>query len=201
MQTSVPASKRILMTYSTNGSVIESAVGVGATYFYRLNSVYDPDLSGVGTYACGYTTWSALFKNYKVRRVTARLKGFCTSGTASGAVVTMAPIADASTVPSNTGTWRSLRGGVSDIILPKGDGGKNFIEWTRTYDIAKWLSVTKQQYESDMDFSGYVGANPPRVLNLVVAVASFAGTTASSFAFTMDITYEVEWFNPIPMQL
>jgi hypothetical protein len=189
------------MTYSTNGSVTESAVGVGATTFYRLNSVYDPDLSGVGTYTTGYTTWSALFKNYKVRAVTVRIKGFISSGTTSGAMVTMAPIADASTIPSNTGTWRALRGGKSDICLPKADGGHNVIEWTKTYDIPKCLSVTKAQYANDLSFSGYVGSNPARVLNLVVAVASFAGTTASTFSYTLDITYEVEWFNVIPMQI
>lgn len=197
----MPASKRILMTYSTNGNVIEGAAGAGATYFYRLNSVYDPDLSGVGTYATGFTTWSALFRNYKVRRVTVRLRGFATGGAATGTIVTMAPIADASTIPANTGTWRSLRGGVSDIVMPHTDGGKNVVEWTKTYDIARWLSVTPSQYANDMDFSGYSNSNPTRQLNLVVACASFAGASVSGFYFTLDITYEVEWFNAIPMTL
>jgi hypothetical protein len=66
------------MTFASSGGVAESAAGSGATYFYRLNSVYDPDATGVGASAIGYTTWAALYLNYKVHKVTVRVQGTVT---------------------------------------------------------------------------------------------------------------------------
>lgn len=199
--TVTPSSKRILMTYSAVSAQVEAAAGIGITYFYRLNSVYDPDASGVGTSALGYSTWSGLFLNYKVRRVTARVQATVRGMTAGSiATVTVAPIANQAVVPSNKLTWASVRGAQVRYVANATEGGRNLAQFVMTIDNAWVAQVTKQQYDVDMDFSGAVGSNPSRMNYLCVAAASAGSTTAATVVFNIQLTYEVEWFNPIPMQ-
>lgn len=189
------------MTFSTGLILAEAAAGSGISYFYRLNSVYDPDSSGVGTVAGGYSTWSSLFLNYKVRRVTARIHGTCTNSTGCFTSVVIAPVASQAVVPSNPHYWRTIPMMRQYDVVHAGDGGKNTFNHTAAYDNATVARVTPQQYDVDMDFSGQVGSNPARMNYLMLGVQGIGSGTVSTLRCVIQITYEVEWFNPVPMQL
>lgn len=195
-----PQSRRILMSYSTSITLAESAAGSGATYFYRLNSVYDPDASGVGAVAIGYNTYAALFLNYKVHRVTCRLQGTTNPSTGGAARVTIAPVAYQAVVPANKQTWALIPGSVSRLLAPNANGGPTIANIVASYDNAAVARVTKQQYAIDMDWSGQVGSNPARQNFLMVAVDSVGSSSVTTLTYNIQITYEVEWFNPVPLQ-
>ncbi len=189
------------MTYCSSISLAESAAGTGATYFFRANSVYDPDSSGVGTVAIPYNTWSALYLNYKVRRVTVRLSAVYSSATANSfCQVTIAPVAGQAVVPSNANTWKMIPYARTRSITPNSNGGRNVATVTASYDLAKIAHLTSQQYSSDMDFSGAVGSNPLRQLFVGVLVQPVASAGIGTVVFQINLTYDVEWFNPVPMQ-
>lgn len=198
--TFVPSSKTITMTYNSQLSITEGAAGLGGTYFYRLNSPYDPDASGVGASATGYSTWSALFLNYKVHRATARVRGVVTGMSTGFANVIIAPVPGQPVVPSGKQFWRSIRGNQLQTVVNMTAGGKNMANFTVTYDLAKAAGVTKEQYANDMDFSGTIASNPARQIWLLVATDSVNSSSVVTFTYDIDITYLVEWFNPIPMQ-
>jgi len=199
--TTTPPSKHILMSFGASGGVAESAAGSGVTYFLRLNSVYDPDATGVGTSAIGYSTWSALYLNYKVNRVTVRISGTVT-GLSAGAFanVTLAPVASQAVVPSNKQTWKMLPWAKMKTLTNNSVGGTNMFALTASYDLSKVTRVTKQQYANDMDFSGQVGSNPARQAFALVAFDSVGSSSVMTANYNTFITYEVEWFNPVPMQ-
>lgn len=196
-----PRSQRILSTYINQVRLTESAAGVGTTYFYRLNSVYDPDATGTGAVATGYNTWSTLFLNYKVRRVTVRLEGYFSGLSASAfGNVTMAPVAYQMVVPTGKQTWKMIPGAVFQSAPNQTNGGPTKIKMAKTFDNARIARLTKQQYEVDLDWSGQVGANPVRQNYLMIAADSVNSSTVCTFDFNIIITYETEWFNPSPMQ-
>lgn len=197
-----PASKRALLTYATAYLVPESVAGLGGSYFFRLNSVYDPDSSGVGTSATGYSTWSALFLNYKVHRVTARIDAIVSGGTAatSSANIVVAPVASQAVVPSNAYLWKTMPYASNQTIVPVSLGGQNRAQFVKSFDLAAVARVTKEQYAVDMDFSGAVGSNPSRQIYLLLGVQGQGVTSVVTATFTVSLTYEVEWFNPVPMQ-
>lgn len=196
----MPQTRRVLLSYSVSTLITEGAVGAGATYFYRLNSVYDPDASGVGTVAIGYNTFSALFLNYKVHKVTVRLQGTAAVGSGGGARVVIAPVANQAVVPANKQTWALIPGAKMAFLPPNANGGPTVARLMATYDNAAVARVTKAQYAIDMDWSGQVGSNPARQNYLLVAVDSVASGVAATLAYNLQITYEVEWFNPVPLQ-
>lgn len=197
-----PESRRVLMTYAENVLMTESAVGLGVSYFWRLNSVFDPNASGAGGVCVGYNTWSALFLNYRVNRVTVRMTMGCHGGTLASATgfCTLAPVARQAVVPSNASTWRMLPQAQSKLVAPIGAGGHNLAEFTATYDLPKLLRITPNQYMSDMDFSGAVGSNPAREAYLLTGFQGIGVSSVMTAVFTVSLTYEVEWFNPVPIQ-
>lgn len=197
-----PKSMRQLMTYSAVATFGEAAAGTGGTYFYRLNSVYDPDASGVGAAALGYATWAGMFLNYKVHTATVRLQGTVSAGTGTSMLngIVMAPVPYQAVVPTNKLTWRTLPGAKFKAVAPLTFGGPSIVNFTSTYDLAKITRCTKDQYQTDMDFSGAVGSNPTRQIYLLVGVDSIGSSTAVNITYSIQITYLVEWFNPIPVQ-
>lgn len=199
--TTTPTSSRILQTYSTGNTIAEAAAGTGASYFYRMNSVYDPDSSGVGSVAGGYSTWSALYLNYRVRRITARFQGTTVGANGSMIQVIIAPVASQAVIPSSPALWRVIPGARVYTCTPNANGGKSSFEHTASYDNAKVARITASQFDNDMDFSGSVGSNPARQMYLFIGIQSVGSGTAASANYAVQLTYEVEWFNPVPMQL
>lgn len=196
----VPSSRSITMTYSNAYSIAEGAAGAGVAYFFRLNSVYDPDATGVGTTPMGYANWAALFLNYKVRKCTVRVQGTATAASGSLLNVTLMPVPGQAVIPANKFAWRTIHGAQFKTISPQANGGRNMVDFVNTYDIAKVAGITKQQFDSDMDFSGAVGSNPARMMYLGVGIDSVGSGTLGTLVFSIQITYLVEWFNPVPMQ-
>lgn len=198
--TQMPTTKRVLMSYAVGGAGAEAAAGTGLSTFYRLNSVYDPDATGVGASAGGYNTWSSLFLNYKVHRVTVRIQGTCVSASGSMCQVIIAPVASQSVVPANPHYWRLIPYAKVYTVVPNANGGKSTFEHVQSYDNAAVARVTKQQYDIDLSFSGAVGSNPARQNYLMVGMQSVSSGTPGTIVNAIQLTYEVEWYNPVPMQ-
>ena len=188
------------MTYASTYIISESSAGSGATYFFRLNSVYDPDYTGTGSVAIPYNTWSAIYLNYKVRRATVRVSGTYSGSSGSCANVSIAPVAYQAVVPSNANSWRLLPFAKTRVVSMSSNGGQNVVNLTSAYDLAKVCRITKQQYATDMDWSGQIGSNPTRAVFVGVMFQPIGSSTAGSLTFVINITYDVEWFNPVPMQ-
>lgn len=198
----IPANMHVRLTYYNSTQLGETVVGAGANYFYRLNSVYDPDASGVGSVAIGYNTYAGLFLNYKVHRVTVRFDGFVGGGTgvSSYGNVTMAPVPGQAVVPTNRNTWKVIPGNVCASVTGAQNGGKNHFSFTRSYDLAKVLQVSRSQYNNEMDFSGAIGSNPARQAYLMVAIDGAGSSSVVQMTYNISLTYDVEWFNPTPLQ-
>jgi hypothetical protein len=196
----VPNSKNIVMTYNAQQLVSEGAANLGGAWYFRLNSVFDPNATGTGASAIGYSTWSTLFYNYKVKRVTARITTNYNGSSGSMGRITLVPTAFQAVLPADPTTWPLLRSAQTRTISHSTNGGKNVADYVITYDLAKIAGVTQQQYKTDMDFSGQVGSDPLRQIFLAVCVQGLGSGVVGTSLFSVMLSYEVEWFNPIPMQ-
>lgn len=194
-----PTAKRILVTYGQASTLAESAAGSGVVVFYRLNSVYDPDLTGIGTAALGLGYWANFFQNYRVTKATARVQATATLGVGGIATFIMGAVPQ-STMPASKAAWRATPTAKMGVCVTSANGGKNVVELTSTYDMAKVLRVNKAEFRSDMDFTGGTASNPARAVNLFLSLDSAGSATVASASYNIQITYEVEWFNPLPVQ-
>jgi hypothetical protein len=189
------------MTYGTRLALPEAAAGVGTSYAFRLNSPYDPDYTGTGAVAIPYNTWAAVYLNYKVMRVTMRAAATYGLGTTNTfANVTLAPLAYQAVLPTNTTTWKMLPMAVNKAISLANNGGQNIAHLTATWPLHKVAKITKRQYTDEADWSGQVGANPARNLFGMICFQPVGSAVAATMYCDVNLTYEVEWFNPVPMQ-
>jgi len=201
LATALPSTSKCLMTFSAQSTITEGAAAGGALYQYRLNGVYDPDFSGVGTTATGYTTYSAAFGFYRVLRATVRLTASATTTALTGfADVILAPTA-VTVFTSSPTAWRSIPGAHRMQVVPLAQGGHNLVRATVSYDLHTIFRVTKQQYMIEDDYAAITGASPglPAILN--VMVVGVGSANPYSLTYTIDITYEVEWMKPTPLTL
>lgn len=199
--TIMPSAKRVLQTFAFPYTLSEPAANASNFYFFRLNSVYDPDSSGVGSSASGYSTWSSLFLNYRVRNVTVRVQGHVTGLTlGSRAEVYVIPLAYQAVLPGNSNYWMAAPHAKCYTVNDVSYGGRNAFSHIATYNQARLARITAAQFNDDMDWSGVVGSNPARMNYLAIAFRGLASGAPSTLNYSIQITYQVEWFNPVPMQ-
>jgi hypothetical protein len=196
-----PQSRRVLVSYASAISQVEAAVSTGNAYFWRLNSIYDPDSSGVGSSAIGFSYWLNFYQNYKVHRVTVRIQSQM-YGMSTGGIGTLvvAPVANQSAVPVGPYTWRAIPYSKMTTQTNSNTGAPSVREMVVSFDLAKVCHVTPQQYAIDMDYAGTSASNPSKQVYLLTGVHSVGSTTPVTCTVSIQITYDVEWFNPLPLQ-
>lgn len=189
------------LAYSAPFTIVESAANLGGFRVFRLNSIYDPDLTGIGSSAAGLAQMGTMFSNYRVHATRVRLEGYYGPGTNGdqAALVGFAPLANQTVLPANPNNWRLLPMSKHRLITNVAFGGANRIDVSSQFNLARLARITKMQYNTDFDYSGTTGSNPLRPLNLFVFIVTPGGAAPGTFYCTVTIAYEVEFFNPLPM--
>lgn len=198
---SYPVSKRVRLTYIGDGfQITESAAGVGAFRYFRLNSAYDVDTTLGSTTIPGFAEWSAFYSNYRVWSTAVHYEGSVQGGSAgSMATVCLVPNSSQATLPSSANTWPVQPQTLHRTILMYGSGGANKVTFTRRYDIASIFRVTRSQFLNDFDFSATTSSNPARQAYLAITVQGNASSSAVVLTSVIYFSMEVEFFNPIQL--
>ncbi len=186
-----PAS-RMTFGYHGLGTLTEAAASTGGLYQFRLNSIYDPDYTGVGTVAQGYTAVTALYGLFRVVR--ARVIIRLTLNTTGQAIVGFIP----SLSPTLTANWQYLESqpmARSKLIQGNVGGGHSVAEWNQVIDLPRVCGLTSSQYQTDMDFAHSTGSNPARSVYLNVFLAGNSAA-AQTMIYNVRIVYLTECSQP-----
>jgi len=187
-----PAYARICPAYVFGSTLTEPGAGLGQYYSYRMNSIYDPDFSGVGTSAIGFTNLASMYGLFRVKRVRVVARFFLTStGTAT---VGLLPGLN-STYAASIAVWQAQPFATTKMIQGNVGGARAIAEFDVTYDMAKIAGITQKQFSTDMDFAHGVASNPVRPL-YITAFAVGASGGAQVAVYTIRMVYEVEVSQP-----
>jgi len=188
-----PAMFRGKQTYST--SLTLSATAGAPTYnTWRLNSVYDPDLTNVGTVAAGYTQLSALYGRYRVMQASVELEIMNTGASYPGT-------AFLSVTPTNTVGTDITKILAGRFVWFKGlatNAGQNSIMHKIRVPIHRVYGVPAKQVRIEDDFAAVTGSNPNNVVYLHAGLFNEAGA-AGSFNIKVRIVYDVVWSLPLEL--
>lgn len=188
----LPPSRRFRLAYAEKITLLEASANVGSSYFFSLNSLFDPNSSGVGAQPVGFDQLSAMYGQFRVWKVRVRLSfdnPFTTSSAMYSTFATFQPV-----VPANPSAWLCQPFGISKMVSPLGGASSCVLE--RSYSIPAVLGLTKTQYQSDMDFVGTPSGNPTRQAYLMVgAQSTTAGAVGGSNVY-VQIEYEAEFSQP-----
>lgn len=172
---------------------ISLATVTATNQIMRLNSIFDPDLSGTGHQPYGYDQLSVLYNRYRVLKTSWKVTfhsetvGFfiCvipTNGNLATAITNQASFSAACEAPRSV---VRVQGTGANAIIVRGSIALNDLNGT-----------LKVEYLADDRFEAQVGANPSELIILNVGLYnSSASTVAIDFAIEME--FFVDLHDPI----
>lgn len=182
----------VKMKYSTLFN-ISSALGVYSENAFRMNSIFDPDLTNVGHQPYSYDTYAQFYNKYRVLKFEYKI-----TAQVSPAVISIM------TVLPNNNTSASV--GLSDLAIESTYGkfkllsgvGAQSETLRGSIDLASFNGRTKAQYSADDTFESQYGGNPAEVMVLHVGVGGATATNCSLLGIA-ELWYTVEMFDPIQL--
>ncbi len=188
-----PAYTKVYPAFVHYGTLTEPAAKAGNFHTFRLNSLYDPDFTGVGSTAIGYTNLSAMYGLFRVRRVRVVLRGsLTTTGAATIGFITGL----SSTYTSVISLWEAEPNCRSKIVQGNVGGARAIAEFNTTIDLPRVCGLRHSEFDADMDFTHLVGSNPVKPVYLAVFVV---GNSASvqTMNFSLRLVFETEVSQPL----
>lgn len=163
---------------------------------WRLNSIFDPDYTGVGHQPRGHDQWQAFYQSYRVFAFKAH---FFVNNTDSTGAIAVGLIPD-NTAGTYTGQYLSE--------LPKArvmhigsEGGVSCKRISYKCSIPKVLGYTSSQYRNNEDCKSAFGTNPAEVAYLTMAVQSLNSYSGGVLGTQIRavFTYYVELFDRVEL--
>lgn len=166
------------------------SLGVGSDNLYRLNSIFDPDLTGTGTQPYGRDTYAAIYNRYRVFAVAYKAT-FSHTGTAA---------ANFSVLPTNSNSiiidpelareMPRSRNGIGGAL------GAAPVVLRGRVSLPALNGCTRQQYMADDRFQALQTDNPLEDLVLHIICQSPDNITVR---VAIEMVYYVEFFDPVPL--
>lgn len=182
----VPDEKMVRLVYSDFRTMTASSNQ--CEYVYRLNSLFDPDQSGVGGQPDGFDQWKTLYATYRVVAVEYEVEAVVATDILG--MIACAPTNAASTIASAEEV-AGLRHAKSAIFAAGGGKAK----MRNRLHISQAAGATEQAVLGDDTFGAGVTANPGTVVYLFIA-AETSGATSTVY-FRVKITYYARLQFPI----
>jgi len=188
ISTGFPDRFKIKQSYGTY-FIGAPGAGVQSWNSFRGNSVFDPDFSGAGTTAFGYTQLSAIYNRYRVlgSKITVDVTN---TGTVPLRISIVATIVNAPPTATALPGQRHIAQG---MVGTTGTVGWKHTAMARTAAI---FGVPESQVMSEDDFAGLVGGNPNNVWYWHVVMFN-PGGVAGACNVSVRIEHDVAWSMPL----
>jgi len=182
-----------ILAYSSTIPLTEAGASVGAQYYWRLNSIYDPDYTGTGNVASGYGEMGFIWGRYRVLscrvvlNISNTVGGNQLVGMSAGLNSTMT--STVRTWPVQPNTWCKLTRGTTG-------GPYGVAHFDKTFKLHEIAGITKKQYLIEDDYAGIFGSNPAINIFLATWLIGESGNTESSL-IDIRLFYKVQFFGPL----
>lgn len=190
-KTAFPAKWTGIQTYCKT-IVLTPAAGLNAVQSFRVNSVYDPDFTGVGATALSYSVLSALYNKYRV--ISARIS--VELNNTGAAPVTVLMVASNSSSLSTSLAVNNPQRFTRRITLAAAGSGPVTSKFVFNVPVHTIYGVPAQAVLFEDDYAGNAGGNPNNAVYFHVDVHDFGAIAASVYIDTI-ITYRVHWELPL----
>lgn len=179
----------VKLTYtqtSTYSSGTNGAFGTSSTF--SLNSLYDPDISGVGHQPYGYDQLTTIYNRYKVNGVLLRVTMMDTSDN-------LATVGMLLKTPTGSETLTNLtldqaREKPMCVTRNLVQGANEMVKVQEFIPLHRVFGWTRAQFSNDMDNStAGVGGSPGSQPKIEVAVAHPRGSAGVSAVVQVTLTY------------
>jgi hypothetical protein len=186
--TTFPQQMKVCLKYGHNSN-FTTTVSIANDNKFRLNSIFDPDLSGVGHQPQGRDQWNLLYNRYRVDSVRYTIRSL--SMTTHGMMLAALPNNNTTTLTDP----EQFEESPLTVIKPVGTGTPTTL--VRHLDLKVLNGVSKNMYENDDRFQSLFSTNPTEVLVLHVGLWELGALASVTASFNITLEYFVTLFDPI----
>lgn len=158
-------------------------------YAMNLNSIYDPNRSGIGHQAYGFDTFSSLYNRYRVVSCGYRLQ--------VGLGSTTVPVS-LTAIPGNeqitASTASEIRENPRSKYIIQNPGSDSKVIRYKSY-IPSLVGRTRAQYMADDRYQSTVNASPPELAVLNIQTFSTSDVALAGVQVQVLMEYTVEFFD------
>jgi hypothetical protein len=188
----MPSKMRRILRYNSQLTLTAPGTSTITNYQFRLNSLYDPDLTSTGHQPMGYDQLTALYNQWVVTRCRVIVNAIMLSDPAyvsgSAGMLAMYGVANDSSVPTTPSQLIENHQPSYSTV----SGYQNHCRLARVFDLPRMFGLTQTQYTADDTFYGQISANPSKNAYLNLAYFTLGLPNALSATFRVDVTIEFE---------
>lgn len=200
---------RQTLKYSDSFTTGAAAAGLGTDMSicntFRVNSLYDPDVTGIGHQPLGFDQLMEFFNRFTVLncKITLSVSQAASATVASwfGVEVTPTSATRGSSLPDKQAWLESAA--TSKTLVGLQSSGAPVKTLTRTINMKKFLGVGNVLDEQN--FSGSASSNPADTVYLQVYTAcncyALTGTGTTELHWTVQIEYDTVFHDPKPITI
>lgn len=193
----VPQAMNVKLKYTDSISVTS---GTANAFTFGLNSMYDPNISGIGHQPMGYDQWTAFYDKYRVNACKVKLT----------VVNGYNPLS--STQPLYIGIWPDYQYSGSalnltklleqpnvsyDFVTAELGGGSDSIKSIEFYtSCANYFGLTKAQYSAEESYSAPVTANPTKPAYVCIQTSGFSSGATTNYWVIISFTFYATFYEP-----
>lgn len=169
-----------------------TTVGGFDSQVYRVNSLFDPDYTGVGTSSIGIGYYGTMYSRYRVYSCLLRVK---VANNSDNIIRVIIDASVNSTAPATAAAAMAQKGAVTYMIGP--NTGSKCVK-TIYYPISmKKIYGTKDISDND-SLSAQVTANPSSPLYACITLSDLAGNNLNVDLFN-DLLFNVSYYHPVEL--
>lgn len=184
-----PSRHIVHMKYSQQIRITTAALD--GQYNFNLNSIHDPDQSGLGHQPYSSDTWSTIYNRYRVIACRYYIKAYSAlNKTANFAILPANEIISATSVDQIKENPRARSG----ILAPITAGNPQ--TFTGKVYMPALTGRTKAQYTADDRYQAAFGSSPAEQMILNLYCENPDGTLVPDVYASVVLTYIVELFDP-----
>lgn len=180
--------------YAQSFSISTSGTPTGL-YQFNLNSMFDPDRSGVGHQPYGRDQYATLYNRYRVISCSYRISAIDSLNNQAIQVTAIPTNTVSVSYPDNATAREQPR--ARYVIQNPGSPARMLVG--RSY-LPSLMGRTKAQYMADDNYQAQTGTNPAEfgILNVLVGNVGDQSIPLTAIC-TIELVYTVEWFDVITL--
>lgn len=184
-----PVPARFITKHKYSTTMVLSS-GNSYSWLFNLNSLYDPDRTGVGHQPYGYDQFATLYNRYRVIKCSYTISGIQSDNPGASIRLCAQPSNDIISYSDLSAMVESPR----SKFITQGSAGsplKTLHGWSY---IPALMGRTKAQYMADDRFQAAVGSSPAELAILQIKGATTLDTGAN-INVMITLEYTTEWFD------
>lgn len=178
-----------IFKYAEDFTLNPGAAGTTANQAFRINSIFDPNHTGIGHQPVNHDELAKIFERYKVEKIDYKVVviGDSTTNTIAGVFVS-------DSFASDTDPRVYVENGMCDWSLLESTDTQATRTFTGSVDVPKIMGVTKKEYMAEEDYGAQFGANPIDGGLLTVFSAGLNASDAGVSNVFVELTYHAKLY-------